>query len=111
MSYQHPIEYIENDVLIVALVNTNGEYCLWQKGLLKDTGSDDGVYFEYCDQIDGSFNSVVSGTVTKKKIDISVISGKIHNLKIPEGFDKFLELESGLNNIYGKADNPIVFAI
>ncbi len=49
MSYELPIELIENDVLVVSLLGAGDKYFMWQKGLTEDVGSEDGVYFEYDD--------------------------------------------------------------
>ncbi len=53
MSYDEPIETIENDVLTVGVGAYDGGYILWQRGLTAETNADDGVYFEYDDQIPG----------------------------------------------------------
>ena len=49
MGYEHPIEIVDNDVLVVSVLDQDGSYFLWQKGLTEEVGSEDGIYFEFDD--------------------------------------------------------------
>jgi len=64
MSYDYPVEIIENDVLVVSVQSLDGSYFMWQKGLTEDTGSNEGIYFEIDDQINGGHDTVEECTMS-----------------------------------------------
>jgi len=111
MSYDHPIEIIENDVLIVSVLGADGSYFMWQKGLSEEVGSKDGIYFEFDDQINGSHNLVAECTVTNDGIHIVLTTGKLEHFYFPPSFDKYEELQVGLNNIYAEQRGILEFSI
>lgn len=111
MSYDHPIEFIENDVLVVSVVGTDGSYFMWQKGLTEGVGSDDGIYFEFNDQINGRHNQVKECTVTNDGIHVVLTNGNLEHFYFPPNFDKFQELQAGLNKIYAEQSDIVEFSI
>ena len=111
MSYDHPIEIVENDVLVVSVVDSDGNYFMWQKGLTEEVGSDDGIYFEYNDQINGRHNQVTECTITNDGIYIVLANGSLEHFYFPAKFDKFNELRAGLNKIYAEHGGIIEFSI
>jgi hypothetical protein len=111
MSYDHPIEIVENDVLVVSVVDSDGNYFMWQKGLTEEVGSDDGIYFEYNDQINGRHNQVTECTITNDGIHIVLANGNLEHFYFPAKFDKFNELRAGLNKIYAEHGGIIEFSI
>jgi len=111
MSYDHPIEIVENDVLIVSVVGSDGSYFMWQKGLTEEVGSDDGVYFEFNDQINGRHNQVTECTVTNNGIHVVLASGKSEQFNFPSQFDKYQELRAGLNKVYAEHGGIVEFSI
>lgn len=111
MSYVDPIEIIENDVLVVAVQGKDGGYFMWQKGLTKEVGSDDGIYFEFNDQINGSFNQVKECTVTNDGIHVILSNGNSEHVYFPPNFDKLEELQVGLNKIYAEQGDIVEFSI
>ncbi len=111
MSYDHPIEIIENDVLVVSVLGSDGSYFMWQKGLTEDVGSEDGIYFEFDDQINGGHNQVKECTVTNDGIHVVLGNGKLEHFYFPPKFDKFKELQAGLNKIYAEQGGIFEFSI
>lgn len=111
MSYDHPIELIENDVLVVSVVDSDGNYFMWQKGVTEEVGSEDGIYFEFNDQINGSHDQVTECTVTNDGIHVVLANGKLEHFYFPPKFDKFKELRAGLNKIYAEHGGIIEFSI
>ncbi|MBY0573087.1 MAG: hypothetical protein K2P84_05360, partial [Undibacterium sp.] len=110
-SYVDPIEIVENDLLVVAVQGTDGSYFMWQKGLTKEVGSDDGIYFEFNDQINGSFNQVEGCTVTNKSIHVKLSNGNVVHFHFPPNFDKLEELQVGLIKIYAEQGDIVEFSI
>lgn len=111
MSHIDPIEIVENDVLVVVVQGADGSYFMWQKGLTKEVGSDDGIYFEFNDQIKGSFNQVKKCTVTNDGIHVILSNGNSEHFYFPSNFDKLEELQLGLNKIYADQGGIIEFNI
>ncbi len=111
MSYDHPIEIVENDVLIVSVLGADDSYFMWQKGLTEEAGSDDGIYFEFDDQINGGHNLVTECTVTNDGIQVALANGKLEHFYFPHTFDKYKELQAGLNNIYAESGGILEFSI
>ncbi|MCW8875696.1 MAG: hypothetical protein OQK51_01450 [Kangiellaceae bacterium] len=111
MSYDHLIEIVENDVLLVSVLGADDSYFMWQKGLTKEVGSDDGIYFEFDDQINGGHNLVTECTVTNDGIHVVLSNGKLENFYFPPDFDKYKELKDGLNNIYAEQRGILEFSI
>ncbi len=111
MSYDHPIENVENDVLVVSVVGCDGSYFMWQKGLTEEVGSDDGIYFEFDDQINGRHNQVKECTVTNDGIHVVLANGNLKHLYFPLYFDKFQELQAGLKKIYAELGDIVEFSI
>ena len=111
MSYDHPIEIVENDVLVVSVLAADGSYFMWQKGLTEEVGSDDGIYFEFNDQINGGHNQVSECRVTNDGIHVVLASGKLEYLNIPPSFDKYKELQASLNKIYAEHGGILEFSI
>lgn len=111
MSYEHEIENIEDDVLTVAVQGWDDGYVLWQRGLTKDVGSEDGVYFEYDDQINGGYNNVKECTVTSDGIHIVLVNDELAHFYFNKGFDKFAELKAGLEKVYQGNEHVLEFSI
>lgn len=111
MSYEEPIEHLENDVLTVSVFKADSNYVLWQKGLAPEAGSEDGVYFEYNDQINGGYNSISACSISAEGIEVSLSNGKGTYLRFPTGFDKLSELKAGLTKIYRDTECPVEFCI
>jgi len=111
MSYEHLIEIVENDVLVVSVLGADDSYFMWQKGLTEDVGSNDGIYFEFDDQINGSHNQVKECTVTSNGIHVVLANGKFEHFYFPPNFDKFQELQAGLNKIYAEQCGIVEFSI
>lgn len=111
MNYEHEIESIENDVLTVAVQGWDDGYVLWQKGLAKEVGSDDGIYFEYDDQINGGYNNVKECTVTSDGIHFVLTNNELAHFYFIKGFDKFAELKAGLEKIYLGNEHVLEFSI
>jgi len=111
MSYDHPIEIVENDVLVVSVVDSDGSCFIWQKGLTEEVGSDDGIYFEFDDQINGRHNHVKECTVTNDGIHVVLANGNLEHFYFPPNFDKFQELLAGLNKIYAEHGDIVEFSI
>ncbi|MCS6125502.1 hypothetical protein [Shewanella baltica] len=111
MSYDHPIEIVENDVLIVSVLGEDGNYFMWQKGLTEDVGSEDGIYFEFNDPINGGHDLVNECTVTNDGIHVVLANGKLAHLYFPPNFDKYKELQAGLNNLYAEQGEILEFSI
>lgn len=83
---------------------------MWQKGLTQEVGSDDGTYFEFDDQINGRHNQVKECTVTNYGIHVVLVNGNLKNLYFSPGFDKFKELQTGLNKIYAEQVGIVEFS-
>ncbi|MCX2778970.1 hypothetical protein [Microbulbifer thermotolerans] len=111
MSYEHGIENLEDDVLTVAVQRWDNGYMLWQRGLTKEAGSDDGVYFEYDDQTNGGYNNVKECTVTTDGIHVVLANNELAHFYFNKGFDKFAELKSGLEKIYQGNEHVLEFCI
>ncbi len=111
MSYHHPIEIIENDVLVVSVLGVDGSYFIWQKGLTEDVGSDDGIYFEFDDQINGNYNQIKECTVTNDGIHVVLANGNLEHFYFPPDFDKLQELQAGLKKIYAEQSGIVEFSI
>lgn len=111
MNYEEPIEHIENDVLTIGVAGDDGRYLLWQKGLTPETGSEDGVYFEFNDQINGGYEIIQTCTVTNEGIAVVLANGKSEHFCFPKGFDKLSELKAGLNKVYQNKKSPVKFCI
>jgi len=111
MSYDHQIEVIENDVLVVSVIDAEGNYFMWQKGLTEEVGSEDGIYFEFNDQINGRHNQVQKCAVSSDGIRIVLTSGNLVNFNFPPNFNKLQELQAGLNKIYAGQGGIIEFSI
>ncbi|MBX9899300.1 MAG: hypothetical protein K2Y28_00825 [Burkholderiaceae bacterium] len=111
MSHVDPIEIVENDVLVVVVQGEDGGYFMWQKGLTKEVGSDDGIYFEFNDQIKGSFNQVKECTITNDGIQVKLSNGNSEHFYFPPNFDKLDELKVGLNKIYAEQGGIVAFNI
>lgn len=111
MSYADPIEIVENDVLVVVVQGEGGGYFMWQKGLTNEVASDDGIYFEFNDQINGSFNQVKECTVTNDGIHVILSNGNSEHFYFPPNFDKLEELQVGLNKIYTGRGGIVEFNI
>lgn len=111
MSYDHAIEIVENDVLIVSVLGEDGSYFMWQKGLTEEVGSDDGIYFEFNDQINGRHNQVKECTVTKDCIRVALANGNSQQFNFPSNFNRHQELQVGLNKIYAEQVGIIEFSI
>lgn len=100
MRFDQPIEIVEDDVLIVSVLDLDGSYFMWQRGLTEEVGSEDGVYFEFDDQINGGHNIVTECTVTNDGIHVVLAKGKLEHFYFPLSFDRHKELQTGLNKIY-----------
>ncbi|ABC31082.1 hypothetical protein HCH_04377 [Hahella chejuensis KCTC 2396] len=111
MSYQHKIVSVENDVLIVAVEGWGDGYILWQRGLTEEAGSEHGIYFECDDQFNGGFNCVEECLVTSDGIHVSLANGKLAHFYFIKGFDKFVELKSGLMQIYEGHEDVLEFTL
>ncbi len=111
MSYEHEIESIEDDVLTVAVQGWDNGYVLWQRGLSKEVGSGDGVYFEYDDQINGGYSNVKECTVASDGIRVVLTNNELAHFYFDEGFDKFAELKVGLEKIYQGNEHVLKFSI
>ena len=111
MSYEHEIERIDNDVLTVAVQGWDEGYVLWQRALTKEVGSENGIYFECDDQLNGGYNTVKECTVTSDGIHIVLTNDELVHFYFTNGFDKFAELKSGLEKIYQGQDHVLEFNI
>lgn len=111
MSYEHTIEIVENDVLVVSLIEGDGCYFMWQKGLTNEVGSEDGIYFEFDDQLNGRHDQVKECKVTNDGVHVVLANGDLKHCHFPPGFDKLEELKDGLNNIYSEQVGIIEFSI
>jgi hypothetical protein len=111
MSYDHPIEIIENDVMIVSVLGADGSYFMWQKGLTEDVGLEDGIYFEFNDQINGRHNQVKECTVTNDGIHVVLSNGALEHFYFPPNFNKLQELRAGLNKMYSDQGGIVEFSI
>lgn len=111
MSYEHEIESIEDDVLTVAVQGWDNGYVLWQRGLSIEVDSDDGVCFEYDDQINGDYNNVKECTVTSDGIHVVLANSELVHFYFNKGFDKFYELKAGLEKIYQGNEHVLAFSI
>lgn len=111
MSYEHENENIEDAVLTVSVQGWDDGYVLWQKGLTKDVGLEDGVYFEYDDQIIGGYNNVKECTVTSDGIHIVLANDELAHFYFDTGFDKFAELKAGLEKVYQGNEHVLEFSV
>jgi hypothetical protein len=111
MSYDDPIEIVENDVLVVSLLGADGSYFMWQKGLTEEVGSNDGIYFEFNDQTNGRHNQVKECTVMNDGIHVVLSNGNLEHFYFPPNFDRLQELQAGLNKIYAEQDGIVEFSI
>ncbi|MCW8876135.1 MAG: hypothetical protein OQJ89_06305 [Kangiellaceae bacterium] len=109
MSYEHPIEIEEDDVLVIAVQDSNGNYFMWQKGLTEEVGSGDGVYFEYDDQINGGHNIVVECTIDRDGMHVVLADRKMEHFYFPSDFNKYDELKGGLLKIYKGNEDVLEF--
>lgn len=109
MSYEFPIETQENDVLVVAIQDNEGSYFMWQKGLTEDVGSEDGIYFEFNDQINGGHNIVKECTIDRDGIHVVFSDSKLEHFYFPQGFNKYDDLKKGLLKIYEGIDGILEF--
>ncbi|MBU6955025.1 hypothetical protein [Hahella sp. HN01] len=109
MSNQYEVVTIENDVLIVGVEGCDDGYILWQRGLTEDTGSEDGIYFEFDDQINGDFNCIKKCVVGNDGIRVAMTDGKSMHFYFKEGFNRFEELKSGLLQIYQGSEDILEF--
>ena len=107
MSYEHPIETIENETLIVGVLNDENHYLLWQ---LELSGSDE-VYFEYDDQGNSGYNWTERCVIKNKTIEVLLNTGANVKFKLPMSFDKHSELRTRLEKIYKKQEHQIVYGI
>jgi hypothetical protein len=110
-TYKNKIVNKENDVLIVGVQNGTGDYIMWQRGLKAETGSNDGIYFEYTDQRNGDYDIVAECTVTNDGIHIVLSNGELVHFYFPPGFDKFKDLQIGLERIYSDKRDVLEFII
>ncbi len=111
MTYDHPIEVTENDVLVVSVIDSEGNYFMWQKGLTAEVGSEDGIYFGLSDQINGRHNQVKECTVSNDCIRVVLTSGNLVKFNFPPNFNKLQELQIGLKKIYAGQGGIIEFSI
>ena len=111
MSYEEPIEILENDVLAVGVTGLDGSYVMWQKGLTEAVGSEDGIYFEIDDQSNGGYNIVKECTVTNDGIHLVLVSGKLEHFYFPPDFNKVTELQESLEKIYQGSEHVLEFSI
>ncbi|HAS6363928.1 TPA: hypothetical protein RQJ98_004254 [Vibrio vulnificus] len=111
MNYNYPIELVENDVLIVSLLGDDGSYFMWQKGLCEEVGSEDGVYFEFNDQINGRHNQIKECYVTNESIQVLLVNGNSQKFYFPPNFDRYQELKVGLSKIFSEHDGLVEFCI
>jgi hypothetical protein len=111
MSYEHPIEITENDVLVVSVLGEDSSYFMWQKGLTEEAGSEDGIYFEFDDQINGGHNLVKECSVTNDGIHVVLANGDLKHFLFPTNFNKYKELRAGLNSIYAKQRGILEYSI
>lgn len=107
MSYDLPIEIVENDVFFVSVLGSDDSYFMWQKGLAEEVGSEDGIYFEFDDQINGGHNLVTECTVTNDGIHVLLTNRKLKHHYFPPRFDKYKEMQAGLNKIYAEQKSPL----
>jgi|GEM_PF-1419828 len=91
---------IENDVLTVGIQASDGRYILWQKGLTTEVGSGDGIYFEYDDQVNGAYDNINECTINKAGIHLVLQNQRKFCFQFDEGFEEFLKLKDGLDEIY-----------
>jgi len=108
MSYQ---EQIENDVLVVGVVDAEGSYFMWQRGLTEDVGSEDGIYFEFDDQINGGHDILVECTIDRDGIHVVLANGNLEHFYFPNDFKQLEELKSGLAKIYEGNNNVVEYCI
>jgi hypothetical protein len=106
MNYQ---EQIENDVLVVAVVDAKDSYFMWQRGLTEDVGSEDGIYFEFDDQINGGHEIMKECTIDLDGMHVVLASGKMEHFYFPPKFDKYIELKKGLLKIYEGNEHVLEF--
>lgn len=110
MNY-NPIETIENDVLVVSVQGADGSYFMWQKGLTEKIGSDNGIYFEFNDQINGRYNHVKECTVTNDGIHVVLANDNLVHFCFPPDFNQLQEFQIGLNKIYTEQAGIVKFSI
>lgn len=111
MSYDDRIENLENDVLTICIGEVDGCYFMWKKGLTEDVGSEDGIYFEFDDKVNGGANIVKECTVTNDGVHVVLTSGDLKHLYFPSCFGKHDELKRGLNKIYEGEKNVVEYCI
>ena len=100
---------IENDVMVVGIQGAGDHYMIWQIGLTPEAGSEEGVYFEYDDQINGGYNHLVECFVSSKGILVSESDGTRHELVFPEPLASISDLQAELSKIYVGAEHVLRF--
>lgn len=111
MTPEQKIKSIENDVLIVAVQDSARGYFLWQKGLTKEAASEDGVYFEFDDPVNGGYNIVKECTIDTDGIHAVLSNGHLAHFYFPKEFTKYSELKRGLLKVYEGAEHLLEFHI
>jgi hypothetical protein len=111
MTSEQKIETIENNVLIVAVQDSAGGYFIWQKGLTKEVGSEDGVYFEFDDQVNGGYDIVKECTIDTDGIHVVLSNGRLAHFYFPKEFKKYSELKNGLLKVYEGLEHLLEFHI
>jgi hypothetical protein len=111
MSYEYEIESIEDGILTVAVQGSDDGYVLWQMGLTEEIASDDSIYFEYDDQINGGYDKVKECTIDSDGIHIVLANDDLVHFYFTKGFDMFAELKAGLLKIYQGKEHVLEFGI
>jgi hypothetical protein len=107
MTYEHSIEFEENDVLTVVIQGVDGSYFMWQRGLTEDVGASDGVYFEVDTQNRGGHEVVKECSLDEDGIHVVLRNGELEHFYFPPKFDKHHELQTGLLKIYQGKENVL----
>ncbi|QKX17756.1 hypothetical protein [Microbulbifer sp. YPW1] len=111
MSQEHRIELVENDVCTVSMAGNCGRYFMWQKGLTEQTGSKDGIYFEYNDQINGGYNTASHCVVESTGLRVTLVSTETIFLGFPKNFSQLNELKAALKKVYAEREDALEFSI
>lgn len=90
----------ENDVISVGVSDEKENYFLWQRGLTKATGLNDGVYFEFNDQSTGGYNTAQKAIIKDNGVEVTLSNSEILFLLFPRGFENQESLRQALREIY-----------
>ena len=109
MSIPDQIAVEQDNVLSVGVEDGQGRHFIWQRGLGVDTGLNDGVYFEFDDQINGGYNIARKVVVSGGGIEVTLSSGETVGIRYPHGFANHQALNSALQQIYQGREDVLEF--